>query len=399
MRILLITDNHTPSGGAENYFFDLKERLKNVPGLEVYSLGFGPTQNTGKDFYVLKGLKSKIAKLLWQILFHPGVYFKLRKQIKKIRPDIIHIHNIKQYTTSLIWAIKPYPVVQTIHDYTVICPTGLNLHRDHQPCATGMRTRCFWQHQIKYNPFVYLALTFSFLKLRNQLKKTVRHFFAPSPLLVDYLKKNNFNEATYIAPFKKENFHYSLDTIQPFHFLFAGHLGMHKGVHMLIEEFGLACRENNNLVLTIAGTGPEENVLRRKIQEWGIEKNVRFVGWQHNLKPFYEKCMAVLFTSIGLEAFGLVMIEGMNSARPIIGANRGTSAWVIEENKTGLLFDPLKKGDLADKILTLAADIQLAKTLGINGYSKLQKFIDNNYTLEQIIAVYKKIIFEPYMFG
>src|SRR5204863_8402140 len=133
---------------------------------------FGPTECDGEDFYVIKGLKSKIAKLVWQILFHPRIYFKLRKQIKKIRPDIIHIHNVKQYTASLLSAIRPYPVVQTIHDYTVICPTGLNIHRDHQLCPTGMRMRCFWQHQTKHNALIFLALTFSYFNLRKRLKKT-----------------------------------------------------------------------------------------------------------------------------------------------------------------------------------------------------------------------------------
>src|SRR5580658_4900201 len=122
MRILLITDNHTPTGGAENYFFDLKDRLKKMPGIEVFSMGFGPIKIYGHDYYVLKGLKSKIFRLLWQVIIHPVVYFKLRRQISEFQPDVIHIHNIKQYAASLLKAIKPYPVVQTIHDYGVICP-------------------------------------------------------------------------------------------------------------------------------------------------------------------------------------------------------------------------------------------------------------------------------------
>src|SRR5688572_21844399 len=134
MRILLITDNHTAMGGAESYFFDLKQKLKELPHMEVYSIGFDSRSSEGEDFYILKKLKSKIAKFFWQFIFHPGVYFKLRKQIKKINPDVIHLHNAKQYTISLLLAIKSYPVVQTIHDYTVICPTGLNIHRNQQPC-------------------------------------------------------------------------------------------------------------------------------------------------------------------------------------------------------------------------------------------------------------------------
>src|SRR5689334_515856 len=117
MKVLLITDNHTPGGGAENYFFELKNRLKKMPGIEVRSLGFGTAESSGKDFFVLKALKSNMAKFVWRMIPNPIVYFKLRKHIRKIQPDVIHIHNIKQYSNTLLRVIKPYHVVQTMHDF------------------------------------------------------------------------------------------------------------------------------------------------------------------------------------------------------------------------------------------------------------------------------------------
>ncbi|GEM_PF-1541252 len=390
MRILLLTDNHTPTGGAENYFFDLKNRLKKTPGIEVFSIGFGPIEMHGDDYYVIKGLRSKFFKLIWQILFNPVIYLRLRSQIRKFQPDVIHLHNIKQYTASVMRAVKPYQVIQTVHDYSIICPSAQNIHKDNQPCPTGMRKRCFWQHQVKYNPVIYLALVCSFYQMRRHLRKTVKMFIAPSPLLVEYLKKNSFNNTVFIPPFKKEQSSYSFDNMQPGHFLFAGSLGQHKGVHILIEEFALACKRNNHLYLTIAGTGPEELHMRQRIQTFGIEKHVRFTGWHHHLDKLYDENMAVIFPSTGFETFGLVITEAMGRARPVIGVNRGTSDWIIDDQRTGLLFDPLKKGDLAEKMLTLARNPELAKQLGTNGYEKLKNFIDNDMALEQIISLYRK---------
>ncbi len=392
MRILLITDNHSRSGGAEHYFFDLKQRLKQVPGLDVYSIGFGPTAMQGEDFFVLKGVRSKAARLFWQIFFHPIIYFKLRQQLKKIKPDIIHLHNVKQYTPSLLHAIKPYPVVQTIHDYGAVCPIAHNLHKDHQPCPTGLRRQCFWQHQVKYPLFIYLALTIAFFKLRKQLKKSVKKFFAPSPLLVDYLKKNQFHDANYIAPFKNENNAYAFDKINPYHFFFAGNLGTHKGIYTLVDEFAHALQQNNQLTLTIAGTGQEEARLRQRITALGLEKNIFISGWQNNLDQAYETCAAVIFPSLWMEAFGLVITEAMSHARPVIGSNRGSPVWLIDDQQTGLIFDPLKKGDLADKILTIAGHIGLVKKLGENGYNKLQKFSKNEDVLREIIGLYKECL-------
>jgi len=201
MRILLITDNHILFGGAENYFFDLKNRLKALPDFQVYSLGFGPKEIRGDDFLVLKSLRSKLGKFVGRILFHPMIYFKLRNYVKKINPDVIHLHNTKQYTASLLPAIKSYPVVQTIHDFSYICPNAQNIHRNNEPCPSGLRKACFWQHQIKYNKLAYLCLIFVFLKTRNHCQKIIKKYIAPSPYLASYLKNNQFHDVTIIPPF------------------------------------------------------------------------------------------------------------------------------------------------------------------------------------------------------
>jgi len=391
MRVLLITDNHTPTGGAENYFFALKNRLKNVPGMDVYSLGFGPCQEYGDDFYVLKGLTSRLFKLVWQLIVHPGVYFKLRKHIRKIQPDVIHIHNIKHYTPSLLHAIKPYPVIQTIHDYGAVCPSAHNIHKDWQPCPTGMRKQCFWQHQVKYNILTYLAQTVAFLKTQKQVKKTVKKFFAPSPELVEYLKINQFNDAVYIAPFINEPVNPSLITINPYHFLFAGNLGSHKGVYVLLDEFALACQKEPRLSLTIAGMGQEKKRMQIRIRQLGIEGHIHFAGWKKDLEEEYAESAAILFPSIWMEAFGLIITEAMNRARPVIGSNRGSPPWLIDDQQTGFIFDPSKKGDLAEKILKIAGNTELISTLGRNGKAKLETLIDNENILNQIIQAYQEV--------
>lgn len=391
MRILLITDNHSPTGGAENYFFDLKQRLKSMPGIEVYSLGFGPQVSHGDDFYVFKQLKSKLAKLISQFIAHPMMYRRLRRHLQHIQPDVIHLHNTKQHAAALLKAIKPYSVVQTIHDYGAICPTAHNIHKNHQPCATGIRKACFWQHQVKYRFLSYLALSAAFFKTRSQLKKIVKKYFAPSPQLVGYLQNNGFQSVSYIPPFKHGHVASDFTHVKPHHFLFAGNLGSHKGVDILLEEFALAHQKNPQLTLAIAGKGPCEKQLRHRINELGLEKSICFLGWQQQLTSDYLACAAVIFPSIWMEAFGLVITEAMHHARPVIGSNRGSPPWLIDDGKTGMIFDPVKKGDLADKLLSLAGNVPLIMELGLNGQRKLETLIDNQQVLRQIISAYEEL--------
>ena len=391
LRILLINDNHTISGGTEQYFFDLKKRLKNIPNLEIHSLGFGEKESHGEDFTILKKPTSDFAKLIWQIFFNPWMYFKIKNQIKKINPDIIHLHNIRQYTASILAAVKDYPTVQTIHDYGAVCPIAYNIHKDLQPCETGMRASCFWQHQLKYNPLTYLALSLSFFFTRLRTKKTVKTFFVPSPLQVEYLKKNGYQPAIYIAPFKNSPQSPTFDKIDPNHFLFAGNLGAHKGINILLTEFALAHQKNPNITLTIAGKGHAENQMRKRIHELQLDDQINFAGWQKNLDEEYEKSAAIIFPSLWMEAFGLVITEAMHHARPVIGSNRGSPPWIIDDRETGFIFDPLNNGDLAAKILLLAGNIELITHLGRNAQEKLGTFIDNEKTLQQIIDIYQKV--------
>lgn len=389
MKILLITDKDNTIGGAEHYFFDLKKKLSQQSDIEIYSIGFGAKKKGGDDYFILKSSQSNLTQLIWRLFFNPFVYLQLRRKIRQINPDVIHIHNIKQYTVSLLKAIKPYTVVQTVHDYSIICPLAQNIHQDGHICSTGLRASCFWQHRVRYNHLLYLILTLVFFRVRRQLRKIIKHYLAPSPLLVSYLDQHQFSTTHYIPPFINKKKPPVFTSINPFQFLFAGNLGTHKGIYLLMDEFAIACKQINNLQLVIAGEGPEREKLKKYIFLLGLEKNIRLVGWQNDLSHYYEKSIALIFPSTGIESFGMVMTEALAHARPVIAANRGTSAWLINDKQNGLLFDPLIKGDLAKRILILAGNATLAKKFGESGYEKLYQFFDNEKTLRKILKIYQ----------
>ncbi len=389
MKILLITDNHSPDGGgAEKYFFTLKTELQKHPDLTVYSLGFGSTAQSGSDYDVLTETSSTPMRLFWRLFFHPGKYKEIRTIIARINPDVIHLHNVKKYTVSLLKAVRGYKVVQTVHDYSPICPTGWNLHHDLRPCETGLHLTCFWQHKRNLNSVIYAGLLLAFVRMRTLLKNAVTTFIAPSPLLANYLQQNNFHTSIYLPPFREQNTTIRFEKMQLQQFLYVGQLGKHKGVEKLIDEFAIACKKHPAITLKIAGKGPEENSLRTQVKNLALEKNILFVGW---IDPttLYEEASAVIFPSIGLESFGLVLTEAMSHGRAIIGSNRGPTAWLVENNKTGLLYDPLKHGDLAEKMLQFTNDKSLAEQYGCAGYEKLQTFMNNQQIINEMIKIYK----------
>lgn len=390
MRVLLITDNHTPEGGAEKYFFALKEILKTQQNIEVYSLGFGPQSAAGKDYLVLKGGNSNFSKLLWRMFFHPIKFWQIRRYIKKINPDVIHLHNVKKYTISLLKAVQGQcHVVQTIHDYSLVCPTAWNLHSNLSPCPTGLTSSCKWEHKRDWNKLIYFALLYCLKRRQSLTRKTVNHFLVPSPLLQKNLLSQNFKNIHFLPNFKKENASYHFEKIQPNHFLYLGQLAPHKGVDILINEFHLAYQKNKNLILKIAGKGPQEEALKNQVKNLKLENNIFFLGWTNEIEKLITETVALIFPSIGLEPYPTVLIEAMSYARAIIGSDRGPTSWMVDANKTGLLFDPLKKGELANCMLSLADNISYAEELGKNGFKKFQTFPNNDQIVKEILSVYK----------
>ena len=123
-----------PRGGCETYMLSLGEQLEKL-GHEVEYFGMFDEKNTvsnranqytqNMDFHS-KGL----ARFLYpfKIIYSFEAKNKLIKVIDDFKPDIIHMNNINfQLTPSIIYAAKKrnIPVVQTVHDYQMICPNHL----------------------------------------------------------------------------------------------------------------------------------------------------------------------------------------------------------------------------------------------------------------------------------
>jgi glycosyltransferase involved in cell wall biosynthesis len=387
LKILLISDTQTQTGGAELQFYHLKNALQKRPNITVRSLVFGTPPSNSGDAIVLKETACKVSRQWWRMFLHPLKYLEIKRAIETFKPDVIHLHNVKKYTIALLKAVRQYPVIQTVHDFSPICPTGWNLHAHGQPCTTGFQANCFWQHKRDYNVLVYLGLVFSFHRMRKLLKQTVKKFIAPSPMLEHYLRLNQFGATVYLPPFIKQQEPPTYSDMRADHFLYVGQLEIQKGVDILIDEFALACQQNKNLVLKVAGLGSQEISLKEKVKQ----KNIVFLGWA-NPDKLYEECMAVIFASVGLESFGMVITEAMAKGRAVIGSNRGPTTWLIDDEKTGLLFDPLVKGDLSAKIIKLSNQFELAERFGKQGYEKSKTFLNEESIIDDIITLYESTL-------
>ena len=114
--------------------------------------------------------------------------------------------------------------------------------------------------------------------------------------------------------------------------------------------------------LRIAGTGPDGDRLRELA---GSDPRIRFLGFVGDdaLLDLYADARAVLFVPFE-EDFGLVTLEAMRAAKPVVTAtDSGGASELVTDGQTGLITDP-NPDAIARAMATLHRDPALAKTMG-----------------------------------
>jgi glycosyltransferase involved in cell wall biosynthesis len=157
--------------------------------------------------------------------------------------------------------------------------------------------------------------------------------------------------------------------------LCVGRLVPIKGHIVLLRAFAEAKREHPGLELEIAGRGPLEPALKALAQELGIADSVRFLGHVSPIQGAIERAQVVVVPSMG-EGFGMVALEAMERARPVIAAAIGGLGELVQDGETGLLVPAGEAAPLRDAILRLAGDRELARRMGDAGRRRaLQRFL------------------------
>ena len=121
-----------------------------------------------------------------------------------------------------------------------------------------------------------------------------------------------------------------------FNVLYVGRLSQEKGVDLLAEAFLTARDRDRRLHLVLAGRGPEEELLRKR-----LGGAATFLGWLEGeeLATAYASADLFLFAST-TDTFGQVILEAQASGLPVLAVNAGGPAELIEDGRSGCLVAP-----------------------------------------------------------
>lgn len=151
-----------------------------------------------------------------------------------------------------------------------------------------------------------------------------------------------------------------------------------KGQYLLIDAIGRLKKEGVHSKALIVGPPMELGYLdqlKAMIGQEGLEDDIVFTGFQRNAQALMQVC-DVLVLATHNETFGLVLIEAMQCGVAVVGSNCGGPLEIIDDGKTGLLFETRSSLDLATKIKTLALNKAVRERLARQGREKALEAFD-----------------------
>lgn len=160
--------------------------------------------------------------------------------------------------------------------------------------------------------------------------------------------------------------------------LFCGVVTENKGAERALNIFSKFSNKHPEYSLLFVGKIVPEyrEYLQNVAKKYSVNDKILFVGFQNDVKPYFEKATALLMCSKN-EAQGRVTIEAMFYGCPIIGFNSGGTKEIIKDGENGFLYD--NEQEAVDKLELLIKDTSINDSLITNAH----KTAINSFSIEK----------------
>lgn len=385
MKILMINKFLYPNGGSETYIFKLGEVLKSHGhdvqyfGMEHKGLCVGNAVNAytqDMDFHTGSPLKK--LTYLCRTIYSSEARRKLRQVLEDFKPEVCHLNNFNyQLTPSIILEIRRWEkqsrqkvkIIYTAHDYQLVCPNHMMnnpiTHKNCEKCVGGayvncIRGRCihnstgksvvgaleaaFWRLTGSYKQIDTIICPSQFMKSRLDLNPVFR---GKTTVMLNFIDMAGGEDAG-----QKERVDGWEKTLKKDYVLYFGRFSEEKGIRTLIS----VCKELPHIPFVFAGAGPLE-------AELSCVKNIQNVGFRKgaSLEALIREARFTICPSEWYENCPFSVMESQLYGTPVIGADIGGIPELIQDQRTGELFQSGNGQALKAQIQKLWEDTALCK--------------------------------------
>jgi glycosyltransferase involved in cell wall biosynthesis len=380
-RVLIVHNRYQQRGGEDEVFAAEQHLLQ--------SRNHVVEQYVAHNDSITDGGRLRLTK---NTIWNSTVYTDVRRILIRHRPDVVHFHNTFPLVSPAAYyaaRAEGVPVVQTLHNYRLVCPNAI-LFRDGQVCEDCIGRTIPWPgvvHGCYRGSRLASAATAAMLSM-HRLAGTWRE-------AVDvYIALTNFARGKFVAG----GIPASRITVKPNflnhdpgvgdhlggYALFVGRLTREKGVQTLLHAWA---QLEGRVPLKIVGTGPLGALAEP--QRHGIE----WLGAQphEQVLELMKHASFLVFPSEWYEGFPMTLVEAFATGLPVIAAARGSAAELIDDEETGYLFEPGNASALAARVEQALTYPDARARLGRQARAVFESKYTATTNYSQLITIYESV--------
>ena len=351
-----------------------------------------------------------------QVVWSQSAATEMGRLLAGFKPDVVHVHNLfPLISPSVLRSCRRHlvPVVVTLHNYRLICPSG-DLFRDGRTChdcvgrrpVPAVRHGCYrgsagatvplavgmvaHRNTWRSTPSAFVFISASQRDLHSSLDLEADRCFVKHNLVYPMTTASSQTGDTAPESAPKR----SSETLV----VYMGRMSDLKGIRLLMTAWELLEDEGRvgpgKLRLGLAGGGPLDEEVRR----WaGSRHSVEFHGLldRDGCVSLLSRASAAVVPSVWEEPFGLVVAEAMSAGVPSIAPSSGSFPELISEGVNGLLFEPGDPAGLARALCEPATDPERWDALGHKARLTYEQRFDPGANVRQLEAIYRFAIDHP----
>jgi glycosyltransferase involved in cell wall biosynthesis len=381
LKIMMLTDYYYPheGGGVEKVVLEVSERLRKL-GSDIIIL----TLNTKKTFKFEnhEGIKvyrvnciDLTEKIGIQLSVSLEAIFEIARVCKEENPDILHANNRFFFTTlcaAILKGLLKRPLVMTAH-------LG--------PMAFGKG----WQDFVIR---AYERTISSWIFRRSEciiaVSGAVKQHVVNLGVEPDKVKiiPNGVDLRNYVPLQKRLHCH---DQRVAKKVVSVGRLIQNKGIHYLIDAAPEVLQRFPSTEFIIVGDGPMRTELETRAKERGVLQAFRFYGFVPEVSNVLNTCDIFVRPSL-TEGMPLAVLEAMACGLPVIATRVAGTPEIVIDHETGILVDSGDASNLAEALIELLGNTELAMRFGVNARKLVEKSHSWQKTARMTLNVYKEIL-------
>jgi glycosyltransferase involved in cell wall biosynthesis len=384
MRVL-VAHNFYQRPGGEDGVFRRESQLLEQHGHEVE---YYIAHNDEIKSYGIASFASLASKTIW----NRETVRSVRALMQRSRPDVLHVHNTFPLISPAIYEaahLEGVPVVQTLHNYRLMCPEGA-FRRRGKVCEDCVDTSTFWPgvvhgcyHDSRAQSGVVAAMLATH-RLLGTWRHKVSRYIALSQFAKDKFVEGGFLPEQIVIKPNFCDYRGGVSASRGSHVLFVGRLSAEKGLTTLL---GAVARMSDPPLLRVAGDGP----LMRS------EEGPRIDWLGHRSTPevvdLMSRAAVMVVPSVCYEGgTPLTLLEAFATGTPVIASAIGTLGEVISDGETGLLVPPGDSAALAERLHWALHHPEEMRAIGLRGREEFECKYTPERNHQALMEIYRGVM-------